>query len=120
MRMDDKLDRETENELLSIYFDTSEDADFYGARHNKYNPEIHIGCVLEGSKNMEELIENLTCLNATLMHLSEEGWELSQPVEDAMIFTEWKGQGKPPLEDSMFDETGYDLEGNHRDDWNEE
>lgn len=59
-------------------------------------------------------------LDAHIEYLMERGWELACPVDDGFIMTMYTGDGSPPLEDSQFDETGYDLAGNTVDDYHDE
>lgn len=112
--MSDEFDWQALEEIEDqALVDHAEDPVFYGMRNNEYNPQIHIGCVVENCETLEELVDALVELTAVLSDLDEVGWELSDPVVEGLVFTEWKGEGPPPPEYSMFDKDGNDLAGNH-------
>ena len=104
---------ELEQDLL---MENSADKLYYGQKFNQYNPEILVDCFVDGTKDMHELLMRLEFLTDMIRDLAEIGWELTMPVQDGVITTDWRGQGPAPTEYSMFDSTGYDLDGNHVDD----
>lgn len=103
-----------------ILLSNAEDPEFYGQKYNQWNPELHIGCVVEGVETMSELSEALRNLADQLDSFSMRGWELAEPVIEGFVLTVWTGDGPPPKEDSSYGEDGYDLAGNHVDDDQEE
>jgi hypothetical protein len=108
-----------ENEFDEICRQNAEDADFYGQKYNNYNPELHLGCFVQGVRTLAELREALVMVDEHLEYLIDQGWELAFPVDEGMIMTKYVGEGMPPKEDSQFDEHGVDLEGNTIDDYQE-
>lgn len=97
--------------------DNAEDEVFYGMKGNQYNPEVHMGCAVQGIETFDELIDVTYEMLSLFTTLQEHGWELSEPVDGGMIYTEWKGEGSPPKADSQFNAEGYDLDGNHIEDF---
>ena len=120
INIEDDINERLQSELEDLYMKHSGDKEFYGMPLNEYNPEIVVGCFVDGSKTMEELLIRLELLTEMMRDLSEVGWELTLPVVDGVISTDWRGEGKAPTEYSMFDATGYDLDGNHVDDIDDE
>ena len=114
MKMDDEFDWEEIAQLEhQTLIDNAEDPLFFGQANNQYNPEIHIGCLIEGVTNLSDLVQELSQLVEILEDLDNVGWELARPVEGGLVYTEWRGEGQPPKEYSMFDESGNDLDGNN-------
>ena len=109
----DDLKEITEGFLM----DNAEDKEGYGLKYNQYNPEVHMGCFFENISSLDELANALEVMKDHVEYLKERGWDLAEPIHEGMILTEWTGDGPPPPEDSAFDETGWDLDGNHIDDW---
>lgn len=116
INIEDEIEQRLQSELEDLYIAHSSDKEFYGLPLNEYNPEILVDCFVDGSKTMPELLIRLELLTEMMRDLAEVGWELTVPVQDGVISTDWRGEGKPPTEYSMFDASGYDLDGNHVDD----
>lgn len=120
INIEDEIDQRLQSELEDLYITHSEDKEFYGLPLNQYNPEIVVDCFVDNSKDMHELLMRLELLTEMMRDLADAGWELTVPVQDGVISTDWRGEGPAPKEYSMFDATGYDLEGNHVDDMEDE
>lgn len=120
MNISDEDFSDLNSEIESILLSNAEDPEFYGQKYNVYNPEVHILCFLQDIHTMSDLIDALRLLTDNVEELMDRGWQLATPIIDGLIQTVWEGEGSPPKEDSQFGEDGYDLDGNHIDDWNEE
>lgn len=120
INIEDEIDQRLQAELEDLYMTHSQDKEFYGMPLNEYNPEILVDCLVDGSQTMQELLMRLELLTEMIRDLHEVGWDLTVPVQDGLISTDWRGSGPAPTEYSMFDATGYDLEGNHVDDIDED
>jgi|SRR6478752_753422 len=113
------IEHELASQLEEVFISNSTDKEFFGQRHNEYNPQIHLDCFFAGAQTMEELILRLDLLKDLVEDLKEEGWELSIPIEENVMVTDYRGEGRPDPGYSMFDDEGYDIAGNHIDDFDE-
>lgn len=116
INIEEDIETRLQSELEDLYMTHHADKEFYGLPLNDYNPEIVVDCFVDGSQNIQELVLRLELLVDMIRDLGEVGWELTTSVEEGVITTDWRGEGKPPTEYSMFDASGYDLDGNHVDD----
>lgn len=113
--MDDS-DNEIDLSFLNEIEDqVTKDPDLYGRPGNRYNPELHMLCMVDRCTSMAEVIAELADLLSSLSSLYSSGWEVTGEVEDGVISTYWTVENEsPPIEHSNFVD-GRDLDGNEID-----
>lgn len=74
----------------------------YGKRGSAFNPQLHIGCMLEDSDDLVTLGIELAEMQSLVLILKTMGWELDGPLVDGMVLTYWEGEGDPPTECSSY------------------
>lgn len=112
-----EIEDELANQLDELLIENSTDPQFFGQKYNEYNPQLHIDCFFSGSSTLDEVLLRMDLLKDLIEDLRDGGWELTDKVQDGVLITDFRGQGVAPAEYSMFDEEGFDVMGNHIDEF---